>query len=176
MTDTITATELRFERLLPAPVETVWKYLTESDLRRRWFMGGSLDGRVGGDIEFIFDHDQLSDNDVSMPERFAGNVGRRWTEKVVRYDPPHAIAYTFGSDADSIATFELADAGNGKTRLTLVHSGIKNAGQAANFGGGWASHLAVLEARLEGRGVPDFWALHRDAEDRARAMLAGAEV
>lgn len=171
MTDTITATELRFERLLPAPIETVWKYLTDSDLRRRWFMGGSLDGRVGGDIEFIFDHDQLSDDDVPMPERFAGNVGRRWTEKVVRYDPPHAIAYTFGSDADSIATFELADAGDGKTRLTLVHSGIKNAGQAANFGGGWASHLAVLEARLEGRGVPDFWAIHQAAEGRAKAAL-----
>jgi len=171
MTDTITAAELRFERTLPAPVETVWKYLTDADLRRRWFMGGSLDGRVGGEIEFVFDHDQLSDDDVPMPERYAANVGRRWTEQIVRYEPPHAIAYTFGSDASSIATFELADAGDGKTRLTLVHSGIKNADQAANFGGGWGSHLAVLEARLEGRGVPDFWALHRESEARAKAAL-----
>ena len=176
MTDSFTATELRFERLLPAPLETVWKYLTESELRQRWFMAGSLDGRVGGEIEFVFDHDQLSDDDVPMPERFAGNVGRRWSEKVVRYEPPHAFAYTFGTDADSIATFELKDAGDGKTLLTLVHSGIKNRDQAANFGGGWASHLAVLEARLEGRGVPDFWALHREAENRAKAALAGAEV
>jgi uncharacterized protein YndB with AHSA1/START domain len=176
MTDILTATELRFERILPAPVETVWKYLTESELRQRWFMAGSIDGRVGGEIEFVFDHDQLSDDDVPMPERFAGNVGRRWSEKVVRYEPPYAIAYTFGSDADSIATFELKDAGDGKTLLTLVHSGIKNRDQAANFGGGWASHLAVLEARLEGRGVPDFWALHRESEDRAKAALAGADA
>lgn len=176
MTDSITATELRFERLLPAPVETVWKYLTESELRQRWFMGGSIDARVGGEIEFVFDHDRLSDDDVPMPARFAGNAGRRWSEKLVRYEPPRVLAYTFGSDADSIATFELKDAGNGKTLLTLVHSGIKNRDQAANFGGGWASHLAVLEARLEGHGIPDFWALHREAESHAKAMLAGAEV
>ena len=173
MSDTITAAELRFERILPASVETVWKYLTETELRQRWFMGGSIDGRVGGAIEFVFDHDQLSDKDVPMPERYAGNRGRRWSETIVRYEPPHAIAYTFGSDADSIATFELADAGDGRTRLTLVHSGIRNADQAVNFGGGWASHLAVLQARLEGRGVPDFWALHRQSEDRAKALLAG---
>ena len=127
MTDTITATELRFERTLPAPVETVWTYLTDSAQRQRWFMAGAIDARVGGEIELVFDHDRLSDNDVPMPERFAGNVGRRWTETIVRYEPPHAIAYTFGSDASSIATFELRDAGDGKTLLTLVHSGIRNA-------------------------------------------------
>jgi uncharacterized protein YndB with AHSA1/START domain len=175
MTDTLTATELRFERTLPASIEIVWKYLTDSDLRQRWFMAGSLDGRVGGDIEFIFDHDRLSDDDVPLPERFAGNAGRRWTEKVVRYEPPHAIAYTFGSNADSIATFELKDAGDGKTLLTLVHSGIKNPNDAANFGGGWLAHLTVLEARLNGDGVPDFWAIHKRAEDRAK-MLVGADA
>lgn len=174
MTDMITATELRFERILPASVETVWKYLTDAELRRRWFMGGAIDDRVGGAIEFVFDHDQLSDGDVPMPDRFAGNRGRRWTETIVRFEPPRAIAYTFSSDASSIATFELEDAGDGRTRLTLVHSGIKNADQAANFGGGWASHLAVLEARLDGRGVPDFWALHRESEERAKAVLADA--
>ena len=34
MTDTLTATELRFERILPASVETVWKYLTDSEIGR----------------------------------------------------------------------------------------------------------------------------------------------
>jgi uncharacterized protein YndB with AHSA1/START domain len=176
MTDSVTATELRFERTLPASVETVWKYLTDSDLRARWFMAGSLDGRVGGAIEFIFDHDRLSDNDVPMPERFAVNAGRRWTEKVVRFEPPHVIAYTFGKESDSIATFELKDAGDGKTLLTLVHGGVKNRDDAANFAGGWASHLAVLEARLNGRAVPDFWALHKKCEDRAKEALAEAEA
>ena len=174
MTDIYTATELRFERLLPAPVETVWKYLTDGDLRQRWFMGGSLDGRVGGSIEFVFEHDQLSDDDVPMPERFAGNMGHRWTERITRYEPPHIIAYTFGSNSASVATFELKDAGDGKTLLTLVHSGIPDRAAATNFGGGWASHLAVLEMRLEGRGVPNFWAIHKVAGAKAAAALADA--
>ena len=172
MTDTITSAELRFERLLPAPIETVWKYLTDSALRARWFMGGSIDPRPGGKIEFIFDHANLSDNDVPMPERFAANAGKRWTEDIVRIEPPHLLAFTFGVGSDTLATFELTPKGADKTLLVLVHSGIKNAEQAANFGGGWSSHLAVLEAKLNGGGVADFWALHKECEEKVRFALA----
>ena len=172
MTDTFTASELRFERTLSAPVEMVWQYLTDSELRSRWFMGGSLDERVGGEIEFIFDHDRLSDGDVPMPAQYADKKGRRWTEQILRYDPPHAIAYTFGIGSTSVATFELSDAGDGTTLLTLVHSKIPNAEAAANFGGGWASHLDVLERRIAGRPVENFWTLHAAAEQRAKAALA----
>jgi uncharacterized protein YndB with AHSA1/START domain len=172
MTDIITATELRFERTLPAPVETVWKYLTDSDLRARWFMGGSIDPRVGGKMEFVFDHDKLSDDDVPMPERFAANKAKRWTEDIVRIEPPHLLAFTFGVGSDTLATFELTATADGGTLLTLVHSGIKNRDQAANFGGGWTSHLAVLEAKLSGGGVPDFWALHKACEEKVATALA----
>lgn len=171
MSDMITATELRFERMLPAPVETVWKYLTDGELRARWFMGGSIDPRVGGKIGFVFDHDRLSDTPVPMPEKYAGNQGKSWTEDIVRIDPPHILAFTFGVGSDTIATFELT-AVEGGTRLTLVHSGIKNREQAANFGGGWSSHLAVLEARLKGEGVRDFWAVFRENEARVAEALA----
>ncbi|MES2096737.1 MAG: SRPBCC family protein [Pseudomonadota bacterium] len=172
MTDIITATELRFERTLPAPVETVWRYLTDGDLRARWFMGGSIDARVGGKIEFVFDHDQLSDGDVPMPERFAANKGKSWTEDIVRIEPPHVLAFTFGVGSDTLATFELAPTADGGTLLTLVHSGIKNRDQAASFGGGWTSHLAVLDAKLSGGGVGDFWALHKACEQKVTAALA----
>ena len=40
MTDTITPRQLRFERTLDAPIETVWRYLIEPELRAKWFMGG----------------------------------------------------------------------------------------------------------------------------------------
>lgn len=171
MTDVITASELRFERTLSAPVETVWKYLTDSELRARWFMGGSIDPRVGGKMEFVFDHDRLSDDDVPMPERFASNAGKRWTEDIVRFEPPYVLAFTFGVGSDTLATFELTPTADGGTLLTLVHSGIRNRDQAANFGGGWTSHLAVLEAKLNGGGVADFWALHKACEERVAAAL-----
>jgi uncharacterized protein YndB with AHSA1/START domain len=174
MTDLITATELRFERTLTAPVETVWKYLTESSLRERWFMGGSIDARVGGKMEFVFDHDQLSDDDVPMPERFAAYKGKSWTEDIVRIEPPHLLAFTFGVGSDTVATFELTPTADGGTLLTLVHSGIKNRDQATDFGGGWTSHLAVLEAKLNGGGVQDFWALHQASEAKVAADLADA--
>lgn len=38
--DKITPRELRFERLLDAPIGKVWRFLIEPDLRARWFMGG----------------------------------------------------------------------------------------------------------------------------------------
>lgn len=36
-TDQATSAMLRFERLLDAPVDKVWQYLVDPDLRARWF-------------------------------------------------------------------------------------------------------------------------------------------
>lgn len=66
--------------------------------------------------------------------------------------------------------FELFEAGD-RTRLVLTHSGITGPGPMASFGGGWHSHLAVLEARLAGRGVRDFWALHAESEKAVARQL-----
>ena len=55
MTDTAdrgTITEagtIRFERLLPGPIERVWAYLTESDKRAKWLAAGDMDLRPGGE-------------------------------------------------------------------------------------------------------------------------------
>ena len=32
---------IRLERTLDALAQTVWRYLTEAELRRQWFMGGT---------------------------------------------------------------------------------------------------------------------------------------
>jgi hypothetical protein len=53
----------------------------------------------------------------------------------------------------------------------LTHSGIQSGSGAEDFGSGWNSHLTVLEERLAGRGVKDFWALHaRSREAVAKAL------
>lgn len=35
---------VRFERLLPGPIERVWRFLTESDKRAQWLCGGDVVG------------------------------------------------------------------------------------------------------------------------------------
>ena len=68
---------IRFERLLPGPLERVWAYLTESKKRATWLAGGEFDLRVGGRIELIFDNDSLSDDAPKGGGMIAG-VGAGW--------------------------------------------------------------------------------------------------
>lgn len=160
---------VRLERRLAAPIETVWRHLVDPDLRALWFAGGETEARPGGRIDLIFDHDNLSADEVPYPEAYAPYQGVTSHQQVVRCDPPHVFAFTF--EGNGIATFELFAEGQA-TRLVLTHSGIVESANLANFGGGWASHLAVLEARFGGAAVRDFWALHAACEAEVAADLA----
>lgn len=171
-TDTITAQELRFERTLNAAPETVWNYLTDPELRARWFMGGEIEPQAGGKIWVTFDHDNLSDGDVEMPEKYAKNRGKKWHETITVWDPPRRLAYSWNNGDAGTVTFDLEALDGGRTRLVLVHSGLRGPADAKNFGGGWASHLAVLVKRIDGEPVHSFWDLHAEAEARAAAALA----
>jgi len=159
---------IRLERTLDAPVETVWNYLTQAELRRQWFMGGT-DAQADGEFELLIDHDNLSDADVPYPEDYAPYKGKTWSEKVIRFEPPRLLATTFQGGKNGIVTYELFSEGGG-TRLVLTHSGITSGTGAQDFGTGWNSHLTVLEEKLAGRGVRDFWALHA----KSRAAVAEA--
>ena len=160
---------IRLERLLDAPVETVWRYLTEADLRRQWFMGGT-DVREGAEFELLNDHDNLSDEKVPYPEDYAPYKGRTWHEKVIRFDPPRLLETTFQGGKNGLVTYELRPEGD-RTRLVLTHSGITSPTGSEDFGSGWNSHMAVLQERLAGRGVRDFWTLHRRSREAVREAL-----
>ena len=160
---------IRLERLLDAPVDKVWRYVTEAELRQQWFMGGS-DARPEGEFELLNDHDNLSEDDVPYPDDYAPYKGKSWHEKVLRFEPPRLLETTFQGGQNGTVRYELSDEG-GKTRLTLTHSGITSPTGFQDFGSGWNSHMTVLQERLAGRGVKDFWALHRQSRDAVREAL-----
>lgn len=160
---------IRLERLLDAPVDKVWRYLTEAGLRQQWFMGGT-DARPNSEFELLNDHDNLSDDDVPYPESYAEFKGKTWNEKVIRFEPPRLLETTFQGGKNGNVSYELFADGD-RTRLVLTHSGIVSGTGAQDFGSGWNSHLTVLEERLRGRGVKDFWALHAQSRDAVKQAL-----
>jgi uncharacterized protein YndB with AHSA1/START domain len=160
---------IRLERVLDAPVEKVWRYLTEAELRSQWFMGGT-DATGIGEFNLLVDHDNLSDDDVPYPESYASFKGATWTEKVIRFEPPRLVETTFQCGTNGTVTYVLFPEGD-RTRLVVTHSGIQSPVGAQDFGSGWNSHLTVLEERLAGRSVKDFWALHAKSRDAVSKAL-----
>ena len=92
--------------MLDAPVETVWRYLTEADLRRQWFMGGTDAPASARSIS-------SSTTTICRPTRCpirrsnAAFKGTIWTEKVIRFDPPRLLETTFQGGKNGIVTYEL---------------------------------------------------------------------
>ena len=160
---------IRLERTMDAPVETVWRYLTEAELRRQWFMGGT-DALPNGEFELLNDHDNLSDEQVPYPDDYAPYKGRTWEEKVIRFEPPRLLETTFQGGKNGTVTFELFPEGQ-RSRLVVTHSGITSPTGFQDFGGGWNSHMTVLQERLAGRGVKNFWDLHRQSRDAVTDAL-----
>jgi hypothetical protein len=132
-------------------------------------MGGT-DARPNGEFELLNDHDNLSDEDVPYPEDYAPYKGRTWHETVIRFDPPRLLETTFQGGKNGIVTYELSGEGDG-TRLVVTHRGITSPTGFQDFGGGWNSHMTVLQERLAGRSVRNFWELHaRSREAVAKAL------
>ena len=171
MADKATREELRFERLLEAPIDQVWRYIVEPELRATWFMAGPTDLREGGSFGMTMDHDRLSDDNVPIPDRFKPYDGNSWSEKILALDPPKLLIIEWEEAKAGTVTFALSQKEGGKTRLILTHAGLRGREDAAKFGGGWASHLVVLERRLRGERVSNFWTIHAHAENEIRAAL-----
>lgn len=160
---------IRLERVLDAPPETVWAYLTQAELREQWFMGGT-DARADGEFDLVVDHDKLSTEPARQPESYECFRGRVFHEKVLKFDPPRLLQTTFQGGDNGIVTYELFGE-QGKTRLVLTHGEIVSASGFKDFGSGWNSHLSVLAEKLAGRGTKDFWALHAQSREAVAQAL-----
>ena len=101
---------VRFERMLPGPIERVWEYLTDGEKRARWFCGGETEPQVGGKVQMNFHNASLSSKpDIDPPEKY-GDMPEKMSfgGTVTRYEPPHALAHTWDfKDEHSEVCFEL---------------------------------------------------------------------
>lgn len=153
--------EVRIVRTLPGPIERVWQYLTDPEKRARWFAGGPMELRQGGQVTFLVNHRKLVP-DEPIPEAYLATHGteRQMTGTVTRYEPQRVLAFTFDHYGKSEATFELTPQGS-DVLLVLTHRGQGgDLAYMAGFASGWHAHLAHLIALLSGAPPPPFWSLH----------------
>ncbi len=160
------ARTIRFQRLLPGPIERVWAYLTESDKRGRWLATGEMDLRVGGRVELHYNHAELATQVERPPEKYRRlENGFSQRGRITRCEPPRLLSFTWDEDAatPSEVTFELSPRDD-QVLLVLTHRRIAARSSMISLGGGWHVHLALLAADLAGSAPPPFWSTHARLE------------
>ena len=115
-----------------APPERVWRLLTDpAELARWWPDAAQLEPRAGGRIVLAF-----GPGDVSG--------------EVTTWEPPTALGFTWvPSNMPGVSlhvAFTVDDLGDGRSRVSVVHSGFEQAPAEAREAvvGGWAHFLPRL--------------------------------
>src|SRR3954469_23641617 len=134
---------LKIQRLLPGPIDRVWAYLTQSDLRRQWLAAGEMEMKVGAPVELVWHNDELTNPPGQRPPGFPDE--HRMQSHITELDPPRKLAITWGSTGG--VSFELEPKGN-DVLLTVIHRRVTERATLLNVSGGWHMHLDVLAARL----------------------------
>jgi len=161
----VAADAVRLQRLLPGPIERVWRYLTDAELRGTWFASGTMEPHAGGHFEQVFRNSELTGHDGEPPAKYA-NHGKemRMEGRVLAFEPPHRLVFTMGdSESPSEVEFELSTRAD-KVLLVVTHRNMVRPEGLLSVSGGWHAHLAILIARLEGREPEGFWPLHTRLE------------
>ena len=143
---------LRIQRLLPGPIERVWAYLTQSDLRRQWLAAGQMEMKVGAPVELVWRNDELTNPPGRRPPGFSDE--HRMQSRITELDPPHKLAITWGDTGG--VSFELEPEGN-EVLLTLIHRRVPDRATLLKVSAGWHIHLDILAARATGKEPAPFW-------------------
>ena len=122
---------LKFERQLNKPVDVVWRAVTDPTEMRAWFPTRIAidEWKVGADLKHFFD-----DHDIdALPG------------KVLEWDPPRRVSFTWGTDTIS---FELEPSPDGGTTFVLTEE--LGANIAARNAAGWEVCLDRLQFGTDG--------------------------
>ena len=142
---------LVIQRWLPGPVERIWRYLVDNDLRRQWLASGDMTLAPGAAVELVWRNDDLSDSADPRPQGFAEE--QRMQSRVIACDPMRRLTIAWGQGD---VTFELESRGD-KVLLTLTHRGLDQRSGRTGIAAGWRMHLDILAAQASGAEAPSFW-------------------
>lgn len=145
-------TTLTIQRLLPGPIERVWSYLTESELRQKWLAAGDMEMRPGAPFTFVWRNATLSDVPSERPEGFSDE--HRMESRIVACEPPTKLVFTWNGSDD--VSFELEPVG-AKVLLTVTHRRLPSRDMLLKVAAGWHMHLDTLAAAVSGTARPAFW-------------------
>lgn len=143
---------LKIQRILPGPIERVWRYLTESELRRKWLAAGEMEMKLGAPFELVWRNDELTSPPGRRPPDFGDE--HRMQSRITELDPPYKLAFTWGGSGN--VTFDLEPKGK-DVLLTVIHSRLPDRGTSLLVGPGWHAHLDILVARITGEDPEPFW-------------------
>jgi uncharacterized protein YndB with AHSA1/START domain len=161
----LSADTVRIERTLPGPIERVWSYLVDPELRALWLATGDIEPRVGGRVEHVWHNSALTPNDDPAPPKYAHIAQEaRMQGTVTVFDPPRELGYTWGfDDGASEVRYELTPQGD-NVRLVVTHRRIASRDMLLSVAAGWHTHLDILVARLNDDTPVGFWRQHTRLE------------
>ena len=161
-------TTLMIQRVLPGPIDRVWAYLTESELRSQWLARGTMEMKVGAAFELVWRNDELSNPPSQRPTGFPEES--RMPSRITELDPPRKITFTRMDGGDVL--FELTPKGT-DVLLTVTHRRLADRKNTLMFGAGWHMHLDTLVARATSGAPAPFWEgwarLHQEYDRRMPA-------
>lgn len=142
---------LKIERRLPGPAERVWRYLTDSNLRRQWLAAGDITLEAGAAFQLTWRNDELTDPPGQRPDGFSAE--HSMDSQIVEVEPPHKLVFTWG---DGTVSFELTPLGE-DVKLTVIHTRLPDRNMTLMVGAGWHAHLDLLVAKVSGGNAEPFW-------------------
>jgi uncharacterized protein YndB with AHSA1/START domain len=143
----MSASELQLTRIVPAPVDEVYRAWTDPEVMVRWWAPpdrtlahAEIDARPGGSYRL---------------EMVGGDGGRYVIAgEYVDVDPPHRLSFTWRFEVggpgpeESHVTVELRPFGE-HTELVLTHGGFPDIETAVPYRGGWEQVLPKLVALFD---------------------------
>ncbi|KAA0699541.1 ATPase [Neorhizobium sp. P12A] len=151
---------MKIQRLLPGPIERIWAYLTDGDLRRQWLAAGQMEMKVGAPFELVWRNNELTNPPGHRPSGFSDE--HRMESRIVELDPPNKLTFTWGTGGE--VSFELASKG-AEVLLTVIHRRLPDRAITLMVGAGWHMHLDILVARVTATEPEPYW----DGWSRLRA-------